>query len=177
MSYRGLTRAAQRIFGEGASVDESNVLRVPGREAVSLPATDTGARLHLEAVRRHGFEWLLESVEIARHPGDDRGCDVPVHVLSDPHLRTVSGGDIAVNPGGQPMLYARMLCTDLPADADFGHSCRHGPPPHDILVWVPKGRGPTIGYQRLREIAEHRNEWRTLVFSPDWPRGSDRDLR
>lgn len=175
MSYKDLAHAARIILGEGATVTEHNMLLLPGRDPIPL-GTDTDGRLLLEEARRYGFEWLFEPVEIARQPGDWRGCSVPRYLLYDPHLRAVSGGIERVNPGGQQMLYARVSCTDVPAGS-LAHSCAHGPPPHSILVWVPKGRKPTVAYQRLRDLAEQRDALRTLVFSRGWltgdaPRGT-----
>ena len=75
-------------------------------------------------------------VTVVRHPGEWRSIDIPFSLLEDFQLSSVSGG-VGV-PSAYPKLYARMFCTDIPEDAEFAHTCEHGPPPHEILVCIIK---------------------------------------
>ncbi len=58
---------------------------------------------------------------------------------------------------------ARMSCRWIPEeDADwFGHSCTHGPPPHDILVCITQKENSKRLYERLRAFAEGREQLKT----------------
>lgn len=79
---------------------------------------------------------------------------VPVTALRDFHVRQWSGGVQAKSP--YPMLYARMWCTLIPEEDRpyFGHSCRHGAGPHEILVCITKKDNPRSLYKALRARAE-----------------------
>ena len=65
-----------------------------------------------------------------------------------------AGGTAARLP--RPTLAAYMLCTSIPEDSwgVFGHSCRHGPPPHKIKVLTFKGHNAAATYEKLRSQAE-----------------------
>ena len=90
-------------------------------------------------------------VTVCRHPGDDRSVAVPFSSLQDFHLKVVSGGVKARS--AHPMLYARMWCSEIPKGEEFGHSCLHGPPPHEILVCITKSAIPGKLYKMLLSTA------------------------
>lgn len=74
-------------------------------------------------------------VTVRRQWNDWKTGTVAAQKLSDFHWRSSSGGVGAASP--RPMLYARMMCDSL-LSGEIGHSCRHGPGPHDILVCIVK---------------------------------------
>jgi hypothetical protein len=64
-----------------------------------------------------------ENVVVSRNIGSG-SIEIKVASLSDFHVRNISGG---INISfAYDMLCARMLCTDIPEGARFGHSCSHG---------------------------------------------------
>ena len=71
-------------------------------------------------------------ITVRRQPTDWRALRIPFGQLGDFHMRQTSGGVAAVSH--HYFLYARMSCSEIPHGVEFGHSCRHGPPPHKILV-------------------------------------------
>ncbi len=73
---------------------------------------------------------------------------VPLSELWNFHIRKTSGGVQAPSP--YPMLYAWMLCSSIPPESEFDHSCRHGPPPHEILVCITQKDNPKDLYKSLR---------------------------
>jgi len=88
-----------------------------------------------------------EKILVCRQPRDWRVIKVPFSALDDLHFRYESGGVGQVS--SYPVLYARMWCSDIPDDAEFGHSCAHGPPPHEILVCILKNHNPSKLYRQL----------------------------
>ena len=73
-------------------------------------------------------------VSVRRHWSDSGNIGkVPLAHLWDFHYRRACGGTGAPSP--RPMLYARMQCDAL-VSGSVSHSCRHGPPPHEILVCI-----------------------------------------
>lgn len=74
-------------------------------------------------------------ITVARGWGG-RQIQVAPEALDGFHITTETGGVNATLP--RPMWAAYMWCDRIPQGADFGHSCRHGPPPHRILVLIPK---------------------------------------
>lgn len=83
-----------------------------------------------------------ELVTVVRQPGDYRKIEIPYSHLADFHLSDVSGDVGAVS--GNMTRYARMMCDRIPESAEFAHSCKHGPPPHLILVCIVKSHNPEI---------------------------------
>jgi len=74
-------------------------------------------------------------VVLRRHWNDWRRG---INLLSDLrrfHRSWISGG--ARLPSPRPFVHAYVRCTDL-VDGDLCHSCRHGPPPHEIKLWIVK---------------------------------------
>lgn len=72
-------------------------------------------------------------VRVRRQWNDWKIADVYFQSLRDFHWSSVSGGINASSP--KPMLCARMLCTEIVA-GELSHSCRHGPPPHEIIICI-----------------------------------------
>jgi hypothetical protein len=84
---------------------------------------------------------------------DYRSVDVPFSALTGWHMTTDAGGTHARLP--RATLAAYVLCTDLPAGEEFGHSCIHGRPPHSIKVLVFKNANLEI-YKDLRALVPIR---------------------
>jgi hypothetical protein len=80
-------------------------------------------------------------VTVRRQWNDWKTGTVAADKLRDFHWRSSSGGVGAASP--RPMLYARMFCDSL-LSGEIGHSCAHGPGPHDILVCIVKKDNPKI---------------------------------
>jgi hypothetical protein len=73
---------------------------------------------------------------------------VPFSGLKSLQWTRMSGGVNAMAP--QRFLSCIVLCTDV--EGDIAHSCRHGPPPHPIRVFILKKDNPKL-YAKLIEIA------------------------
>ena len=58
-------------------------------------------------------------------------------------------------PGVIHFLHARMFCDDS-VSAKIGHSCRHGRPPHDILVFIVKKDNPKELYDLMAKQTDGR---------------------
>jgi len=80
----------------------------------------------------------MSEVIVTRGWGDHQKLAIDEAALSGIHMTDVAGGTNAKLP--RPALAAYVLCTAIPDGAEFGHSCRHGPPPHRIKVLVPKSQ-------------------------------------
>jgi hypothetical protein len=79
---------------------------------------------------------------------------VPVSQLRDFHWRDLGGGCGQRAP--RQFLHARMLCTSIPDGSYFPHSCRHGPPPHEILVCIVKKDNTKPLYDALTDLVGRR---------------------
>jgi len=88
-----------------------------------------------------------ELITVRRQPGDWRDIQVSFSELRDFHLSMASGG-VGVSSNCYS-LYARMWCSSIPEDAEFAHSCQHGPPPHEILVVINRKDNEEIHDQLL----------------------------
>ena len=125
-------------------------LTVEGRDPIALPWRARAVLPLIDYAERHGLEALDEGVTVARAPSDQRRARLRVADLWNFHYRRTSGGAVRVNPGAREMLYARTYCTLLPEE--FDHSCTHGPPPHDVLVWIGKKHNDAQLFEQLREL-------------------------
>jgi len=76
----------------------------------------------------------MEKVRVRRQWYDYRTIDVENARFFDFLVSEISGGVQAPSP--YPMLYAYMLCSDIPEGEEFVHSCRHGKDPHRIKVCI-----------------------------------------
>jgi hypothetical protein len=87
-------------------------------------------------------------ITIVRQPGHYGWANVPLRVLNDFHFRETTGGVGRIL--GRQGLFARVLCDNIPAERRgvFGHSCAHGPGPHEILVYIGKATNRSV-YERL----------------------------
>src|SRR5207249_2416212 len=94
---------------------------------------------------------MTETVTVARQLYFAVSIDVPLEALYDFHWSTVSGG--IGQQTKRPFLCARMSCKHIPVGAHFGHSCMHGPPPHEILVVIRKGGTGLRLYAKLAASA------------------------
>jgi len=86
-------------------------------------------------------------VAVARGWGDWRRLQVDETVLFDFHMATCAGGTQRNLP--RPTLAAYMSCDAIPDGVEFGHSCRHGPAPHQIKVLIFKSHNDRAVYERL----------------------------
>jgi len=163
MSLRDRNKQARQLFGEQAAVVSDAGVRLRlGQQDYPLPvASDTDIGLALIYASQHGPEALLDQINVCRHPGDGCYISVPFSSLWHIHSRYVSGG--VGRRTHYPALYARMSCGSIPPGAYFGHSCAHGPGPHEILVCITKIANPTT-YRRLRAFAEDRDRLQAEVF-------------
>ena len=96
-----------------------------------------------------------ELIIIRRQWNDWRKIQIPLSCLFNFHVSAYSGGVKARSP--YPMLYAIIKCTDIPEGEEFGHSCHHGPPPHNIKVCIVQRDNPKELYMKLRKMVD-----------PDW---------
>ena len=90
------------------------------------------------------------NVTVSRGGGGD--ISVPVTALRRVHLTRVTGG--VGRQLKRPRIGARIFCTDIPDGARFGHSCMHGPPPHDLLVLVKFSEPPPGRSDNFRTVDE-----------------------
>jgi hypothetical protein len=88
-------------------------------------------------------------ITVRRQPGHPGAAVVSLKALRDFHLREVSGG-VRRNLG-RPALFASLSCDDIPENnrPSFGHSCAHGPGPHEILVCINKSDNPPTVFGSL----------------------------
>jgi hypothetical protein len=94
---------------------------------------------------------MNDIVTVRRQWNDDRRLQVSIAELRGFHIRSASGGVMRRSP--RPMLYARMLCTAIPAGSDFPHSCSHGPAPHEILVVIVQRDNDHELYKKLKAMS------------------------
>jgi hypothetical protein len=78
-----------------------------------------------------------ETVIVVRRQWNDRARMATVRWAAVSGLRwdSVSGGVQA--PAPQPFVHGYIWCDDVLA-GELAHSCRHGPPPHEIKVCLTK---------------------------------------
>jgi hypothetical protein len=147
---------------EGFDGDAEKILKEDTPESLEQPSAalrlnDTDMGLALLYAKQHGTESLSKPVKVCRHPGTGVYVSVPFYALGHFHFRDESGG--VQRRSGRPFLYARMSCRWIPEDAYFfGHSCTHGPPPHDILVCITQVANSKALYRKLRAFAGGREQ-------------------
>ena len=77
--------------------------------------------------------------------------------LKDIHFRLDGRRCAAVGQrakfGPRPSLHARVRCNQI-VDGKFHHSCRHGKPPHEMLVFIIQKDNDSELYRRLIERVE-----------------------
>jgi hypothetical protein len=74
-----------------------------------------------------------ETVVVRRHWDDWRRATVRRSSLEGLRIDRVSGGVGRVSP--YAMVYGYIWCDQI-SDGELAHSCKHGPPPHEIKVVV-----------------------------------------
>jgi len=93
-------------------------------------------------------------VHVRRHWSDYRIGSVRLKDLSGFHWSRTGGGEIrglgSVAP--RPFLHARMWCDRL-VDGEISHSCRHGPPPHQVIVCIVKKDNQRQTYEAVKALA------------------------
>ncbi len=95
----------------------------------------------LVTVRRHWNDWKLAKYRLAN-----------VH---RPRWDTESGGVQKASP--RRMLYAYVLCNAMES-GELAHSCRHGPPPHEVKVCiVKKDNDPRVYQELMRRAGEQES--------------------
>ena len=92
---------------------------------------------------------------VRRHWDDYNIGTVPFGKLSGFRWDQVSGGFGRASP--KPMVYAYMLCTDF-ISGGVGHSCSHGPAPHNIKVVVVKKDNGAKVVSAVRALADADRE-------------------
>ena len=104
-----------------------------------------------------GFAWrqtLGRSNVYVRRDWNDRGLGRVGGVdLHAPRWDTISGGAQVENP--LPLLYAYVWCDKV--RGNIGHSCAHGPGPHNIKVCMLRDDNSRRIWRRLLDLA-----------GPDW---------
>ena len=80
-------------------------------------------------------------VTVRRQPTDWRAAQYDRAQVSGLHWRNVSGGVNASLP--HPFVHGYVLCNAM-ISGELAHSCSHGPPPHRVLVCLPKKDNPAI---------------------------------
>lgn len=130
--------AAMRDQREERAASRSDVIERARQDAIRRFGSDAAAALSTETV-----------ITIVRHSGHDGLARVPLNSLSDFHIRDESGG--IARQLAWPTLCARIWCDEIPAEYrdNFGHSCAHGPGPHEIVVCIGKSHNQRATYERL----------------------------
>lgn len=100
-----------------------------------------------------GLAWrqtLGRSKVYVRRDWNDRGMGrVRWADLHDPRWDTVSGGVQVENP--LPLLHGYVWCDKV--RGKIGHSCAHGPGPHNIKVCMLRGDNSNRIWRRLLDLA------------------------
>ena len=100
-----------------------------------------------------GLAWrqtLGRSTVYVRRDWNDRGMGrVRWADLHDPLWDTVSGGAQVENP--LPLLYGYVWCDKV--RGKIGHSCAHGPGPHNIKVCILREDNSKRIWRRLLDLA------------------------
>ena len=90
------------------------------------------------------------STVCVRRDWNDRGMGrVRWADLHDPRWDTVSGGAQVENP--LPLLHGYVWCDKV--RGKIGHSCAHGPGPHNIKVCMLRGDNSNRIWRRLLDLA------------------------
>jgi hypothetical protein len=89
-------------------------------------------------------------VRVRRRWNSNDVAEVPVEALWDVHFRNDAGGVCGAFP--RAFLYAHVWCDHVPSGT-LGHSCREGPPPHDLLACILPNDNSAPLYESLREKA------------------------
>ena len=144
---------ALRVWKEGGRVSDywaASREEQSKRSSIAQTNAEQAARRRLESARRkYPDEAVIDedqSIRVQRQPGERRIIEVRFSELSGLHMSQVSGGVRLTSL--HYYLYARMWCTSIPENADFPHSCQHGPPPHEILVVIGRKDNEEI-YEKL----------------------------
>ena len=99
-----------------------------------------------------GLAWgqtLGRSTVYVRRDWNDRGMGrVRWADLHDPRWDTVSGGAQVENP--LPLLHGYVWCDKV--RGKIGHSCAHGPGPHNIKVCMLRGDNSNRIWRRLLDL-------------------------
>ena len=90
------------------------------------------------------YVWVRRQWNDARRLGK-----VPLSALRKPRWDVLSGGLNHWTP--QPFIHAYMMC-DSVVEGRIGHSCRHGPPPHEVKVCVTRKGNNSRVFARLLEM-------------------------
>ncbi len=145
---------ALRVWKEGGRISDFWAAAREEKESRSDIAQEQAsqtAHRRIESARRKYPDGAViddhQLITVRRQPNDWRATQVPFRELTDFHLTQVSGGlgAVTLHYG----LYARMWCSSIPEDVEFAHSCKHGPPPHEILVVINRKDNEEIHDQLL----------------------------
>jgi hypothetical protein len=139
---------ALRVCTEnGRFSDYVKAIRTEREKRSSLQASKIGRDREV-ATRRNDAPLPPSTViKVCRQPGHPGIASVLLESLCDFHVREMSGGVGA--RFSRPMLCARIWCNKIPDLESFGHSCAHGPGPHEIVVCLTKANNRRAVYDRL----------------------------
>lgn len=87
------------------------------------------------ALREDDMDPTEITVEVRRHPQDWQTATYRLVNVDALHWSSVSGG--VARATAKPALFGYVLCNAM-LSGEIAHSCQHGPPPHRVLVCLPK---------------------------------------
>lgn len=96
-------------------------------------------------------------ITVRRHPQDWQTATYPIDRVFRPRWDTETGG--VRRSTGRTYLFAYVLCDE--GMGELGHSCRHGPPPHEIKVCITKTGNDPATYSALAEKAGPKPDGRS----------------
>lgn len=98
-----------------------------------------------------------ETVWVQRRPGKTwQTAEYRFQDVEGWHLRVISGGRQTMHK--HPEAYGYVMC-DAMLQGELGHSCKHGPGPHRILVCISRGDARMTRKVRALAKASGRLEW------------------
>jgi hypothetical protein len=86
-------------------------------------------------------------VKVRRQPGDYRLATYPLEKVYRMRCDNVGGG---IQQRSAMHVYGYVLCNEL-TGGKLAHSCRHGPPPHEIKVCITKKHNEQV-WPRILEM-------------------------
>lgn len=99
-------------------------------------------------------------VYVRRHPMDYRTARYRLSDIMRLHISEISGG--LNRPLAYPGVFGYAFCNTM-VDGEIAHSCSHGPPPHEILVYLMKGLNKPVWKAVQARLEEDRARY--------WKRG------
>lgn len=91
---------------------------------------------------------MEEIVKVRRQPGDWRIARYDLSKVRGMRWDNVGGG---IEQGSAMHVYGYVFCNGM-IDGELAHSCRHGPPPHEIKVCITKKYNEVVWPQILKLV-------------------------